>query len=168
MHHIHSDICCSHLHTELAARTSSIPLYDWSALYNLCSASCGPVHPCCVCNCAYLATESLIQLYPGGELPAASAAVIYFIRVSVIRHLPEPGQRKLLAALARATSHAIAPPVIVTALEGCGVLLEILGELQCVSGWVQYWWSGIIGPALLTVTWHNWVVLLRLFSHHYH
>lgn len=65
----------------------------------------------------------------GGEMPAATAAVIYFIRASVIRDLPEPGQRKLLAALARATSHAIAPPVIVAALEGCGVLLEILGVL---------------------------------------
>lgn len=60
-------------------------------------------------------------------MPAATAAVIYFIRASVIRQLSKPGQCKLLAALAHATSHAIAPPVIVAALEGCGVLLEILG-----------------------------------------
>lgn len=77
----------------------------------------GFLHVVSLCTCASV----------GGEMPAASAAVIYFIRASVIRHLAEPGQRKLLAALARATSHAIAPPVIIAALEGCGVLLEILG-----------------------------------------
>lgn len=66
---------------------------------------------------------------PGGEMPAPTAAVIYFIRTAVIRHLPEQQQRSLLSALARATSHAIAPPVIIAALECCGVLLELLGAL---------------------------------------
>eukprot|EP00775_Hariotina_reticulata_P011788 gene11788-11933_t len=66
----------------------------------------------------------------GGEMPAPTAAVIYFIRVSVIRRLPEPHQRQLLSLLARATSHAIAPPAIVAAMEGCGVLLELLGEVH--------------------------------------
>ena len=61
-------------------------------------------------------------------MPAPTAAVIYFIHVSVIRRLPEPHQRQLLSLLARATSHAIAPPAIVAAMEGCGVLLELLGE----------------------------------------
>lgn len=60
-------------------------------------------------------------------MPAASAAVIYFIRSAVISHLTEPGQRQLLCALATASSHAIAPPVITAAMEGCGVLLELLG-----------------------------------------
>lgn len=60
-------------------------------------------------------------------MPAASAAVIYFIRSAVISRLTEPGQRQLLCALATASSHAIAPPVITAAMEGCGVLLELLG-----------------------------------------
>jgi hypothetical protein len=60
-------------------------------------------------------------------MPAASAAMINVIRTAIIPRLPEPGQRQLLSALARAASHAIAPPVIVAALEGCGVLLELLG-----------------------------------------
>jgi hypothetical protein len=60
-------------------------------------------------------------------MPAASAAVIYFIRTAVISRLAEPGQRQLLSALATAASHAIASPVIVAAMEGCGVLLELLG-----------------------------------------
>jgi len=67
-------------------------------------------------------------------MPAASAAVIYFIRTAIISRLPEPGQRQLLSALATAASHAIAPPVIVAALEGCGVLLEQLGA--CCTGCV--------------------------------
>lgn len=62
-------------------------------------------------------------------MPAASAAVIYFIRTSVISRLQELGQRQLLSALATAASHAIAPPVIVAAMEGCGVLLELLGMI---------------------------------------
>lgn len=66
-------------------------------------------------------------------MPAASAAVIYFIRTAVISRLPEPGQRQLLSALATAASHAIAPPVIVAAMEGCGVLLELLGACVCVG-----------------------------------
>jgi hypothetical protein len=65
-------------------------------------------------------------------MPAASAAVIYFIRTAVISRLQELGQRQLLSALATAASHAIAPPVIVAALEGCGVLLELLGALGAV------------------------------------
>ena len=36
---------------------------------------------------------------PGGEMPAASAAVIYFIRTAVISSLQEFGQRQLLSAL---------------------------------------------------------------------
>lgn len=67
-------------------------------------------------------------------MPAASAAVIYFLRTTIISRLPEPGQRQLLSALATAASHAIAPPVIVAALEGCGVLLEQLGA--CCTGYV--------------------------------
>jgi hypothetical protein len=70
----------------------------------------------------------------GGEMPAASAAVIYFMRAAIIPQLPEPAQRQLLAGLARAASHAIAPPVIVAALEGCGVLLELLGALSSIGG----------------------------------
>jgi hypothetical protein len=68
-------------------------------------------------------------------MPAASAAVIYFIRTAVISRLPEPGQRQLLTALATAASHAIAAPVIVAAMEGCGVLLELLGRFcrDCVA-----------------------------------
>eukprot|EP00882_Tetradesmus_deserticola_P027407 GHRQ01030324.1.p1 GENE.GHRQ01030324.1~~GHRQ01030324.1.p1 ORF type:complete len:595 (+),score=233.39 GHRQ01030324.1:221-1786(+) len=63
-------------------------------------------------------------------MPAPTAAVIYFMRTAVICCLPEPSQRLLLSKLARATSHAIAPPAIVAALEGCGVLLELLGEVH--------------------------------------
>lgn len=60
-------------------------------------------------------------------MPAPTAAVIYFLRTAVICRLPEPKQRLLLSELARATSHAIAPPAIIAAMEGCGVLLELLG-----------------------------------------
>jgi hypothetical protein len=74
----------------------------------------------------------------GGELPAASAAVIYFIRTAIISRLSEPGQRQLLSALATAASHAIAPPVIVAAMEGCGVLLELLGE-PAAALWACAW-----------------------------
>lgn len=75
-----------------------------------------------------LCTHLFVCMCAGGEMPAASAAVIYFIRTAVISRLAEPGQRQLLSALATAASHAIAPPVIVAAMEGCGVLLELLGE----------------------------------------
>jgi hypothetical protein len=77
-------------------------------------------------SCAISLVVSL--LVPGGEMPAPTAAVIYFMRTAVICRLPEPSQRRLLSELARATSHAIAPPVIIAAMEGCGVLLELLGE----------------------------------------
>jgi cell division protein FtsX len=72
------------------------------------------MHATCIC-------------FTGGELPAASAAAIYFVSTAVIPHLSEPAQRKLLSALATATSHAIAPPAIIASLEGCGMLLELLG-----------------------------------------
>jgi hypothetical protein len=65
-------------------------------------------------------------------MPAPTAAVIYFMRTAVICKLPEPSQRRLLSELARATSHAIAPPAIIAAMEGCGVLLELLGALVLI------------------------------------
>jgi hypothetical protein len=79
-------------------------------------------------RCHGLLLRMLLTTVAGGELPAASAAVIYFIRTAIISRLSEPGQRQLLSALATAASHAIAPPVIVAAMEGCGVLLELLGK----------------------------------------
>lgn len=79
-------------------------------------------------HCHWPAVCTIWLTVADGELPAASAAVIYFIRTAIISRLSEPGQRQLLSALATAASHAIAPPVIVAAMEGCGVLLELLGE----------------------------------------
>ncbi|KAF8072444.1 hypothetical protein HT031_000103 [Scenedesmus sp. PABB004] len=79
---------------------------------------------------AQAAHSNLGACLAGGEMPGATAAVIYFLRAGVIRRLHEPAQRALLAALATATSHAIAPPVILAAMEGCGLLLEQLGELH--------------------------------------
>jgi hypothetical protein len=80
-----------------------------------------------------------LLVFAGGEMPAPTAAVIYFMRTAVICRLPEPSQRRLLSELARATSHAIAPPVIIAAMEGCGVLLELLGEsckmCTCCGQW---------------------------------
>ena len=62
-------------------------------------------------------------------MPHAQACVIYILRVVIIRALSEPAQRQLLAKLVTQAGGAIAPPLVITALEGIGVLLEVLGAV---------------------------------------
>lgn len=73
----------------------------------------------------------------GGELPHAQACVLYLLRSVLVPALPERSQRALLTKLTGAAAGAVAPPLVVCALEGMGVLLEVLGEVVEEEGLVE-------------------------------
>jgi len=63
-------------------------------------------------------------------MPHAQACVVYILRVAVIRQLPEHHQRKLLTRLVSVAAGGIAAPLVITALECMGALIEVLGEVH--------------------------------------
>ncbi|GMH38796.1 hypothetical protein BSKO_06694 [Bryopsis sp. KO-2023] len=83
--------------------------------------------------------EDQIELGSGlssGELPVAQAAVLYVLRVGILRRLSETSQRQLADKLVALLASIVggASPLAIGALGGVQLLLEVLGEIPDETG----------------------------------